>query len=53
MQGDTIEDVILDALGPVLYSLSFAYSAVFLVIEAAPAFCDRLAAAVMHSTSAA
>jgi hypothetical protein len=38
LQGDTMEDVILDVLGPALYTLSFAYSSLLLVVEAAAPF---------------
>ena len=33
-----MEDVILDVLGPALYTLSFAYSSLLLVVEAAAPF---------------
>lgn len=41
-----MEDVILDALGPALYSLSFGFSSLLLVIEAGAPFQARLAAAM-------
>lgn len=33
-----MEDVILDSLGPALYSLSFAFSSLLLVVEAGALF---------------
>jgi hypothetical protein len=38
LQGDTMEDVILDVLGPALYTLSFAFSSLLLIVEAAAPF---------------
>ena len=37
-QGSTMEDVILDVLGPALYTLSFAFSSLLLVVEATATF---------------
>jgi hypothetical protein len=33
-----MEDIILDVLGPALYSLSFAFSSLLLIIEGAAPF---------------